>query len=147
MTTTEATARLDEEIAGMDREIEKLEAERAELDAPTRALTWDEIQAGAMEDLEARERRRGLLPRLIVAAKVKRLELQKAKLEGEMGPLRPAREEAHEKLQQAAAKRRKAAEEEDAARYEYSDAHTRIESREGHVKRIDREIRELRGEG
>lgn len=137
---------LDGQIAGMDREITKLEAERAELDAPAPALTWDEIQSGGLEDLEARERRRALLPRLIAAARVKRLELQRARRALEMEPLEAARAEAHDRLQATTAKRIKVAEEEGKARFAYSDANGRIESAERHMKAIDREIRELRGE-
>ena len=131
----------------MDGEIERLEAERGELEAPARALTWDEIQAGAAEDLERREQRRGILPRLIVAAKVKRLELRRERYEREIEPLQKLRAEAHAKLEAVEAKRLQAVEEEEEARCEYGDAYTRIESRERRVKALDREIRELRGEG
>ena len=75
MTTKQKTENLVEEEREMDGEIERLEAERAELMSPARTLTWEEIQAG--EDPGKRERRRGILPRLIVAAKVRRLELRR----------------------------------------------------------------------
>lgn len=149
MTTAEATTEttLDEEIAGMDREIERLEAERAELDAPARALTWDEIQAGAMEDLEARERRRGIVPRLIVAAKVKRLELHKAKWEREMEELAPVRDEAYARMEKAQAARVKAEEKEGLERAAWNRALYGVQGCEDRIKQADREIAELRGRG
>ncbi len=137
---------LTQEEQAMDKEIEALEQEARELEAPARLLTWDEIKAGATEDLEKRERRRGLLPRLITAAKVKRLELARERYEQEAEPLRKLREEAYEKLEAARTKRLSAVEEENVARAHYGDAHMRIESRERRTQEIDKEIRELRGE-
>jgi len=130
----------------MDKEIERLEAEARELEAPARAFTWDEIRAGATEDLERRERRRGILPRLLTAAKVKRLEIRRERYEREGEPLHKSRDEAYEKLEAARTKRLEAIEEENAARYEYSDAFQRTQGHEKRMKAIDREIRELRGE-
>lgn len=137
---------LVEEEHKMDTEIARLEAERQELESPARIPTWEEIEAGAVEDLERRERRRGILPRLIVAAKVKRLELRRERYEREAEPLRKTREEAHERLQEAARKRLEAVEAENAARYEWTDALRRIESREQRIKETNWEIRVLRGE-
>jgi chromosome segregation ATPase len=142
-----AAERLAEEERKMDAEIERLEAEQRELASPSRALTWDEVQAGAAEDLEKRERRRAFLPRLVVAAKVKRLEIRRARLEAEAGPLRERRDEAHERLKTATAKRWEAVEEENAARYAYSNPNMRLESIERRTREIGREIRKLRGEG
>ncbi len=145
-TKTEAERLLEEERK-MDAEVERLEAEQQELNSPARVLTWDEIQAGAAEDLEKRERRRGILPRLIVAAKVKRLELRRERYEGEVEPLRKLAEEASERLQAATAKRLQAVEEENAARYEFADPQTRLDNIGRRTKEIDREIRALRGGG
>ncbi len=147
MTTKTKPEDLLEEEKKMDAEISRLEAERGELDSPARALTWDEIQAGAAEDLEKRERRRGILPTLLRAAKVRRLELRRERHRQEAEPFRKKREEAHERLQAATAKRLEAVEEENAARYDYGDANARVESRERRVKEAAREIKALRGEG
>ena len=138
---------LIEEERKMGGEIARLQAEARELDSPARALTWDEIQAGAAEDLEKRERRRGILPRLIVAAKVKRLELRRERYEREAEPLTETRDEAGERLRAATAKRLRAVEEENAARYEYTDSQTRLDAIERRTNEIDREMRALRGEG
>ena len=147
MSTKEKHEDLAREEREMDAEIDRLEAEQRELDSPARILTWDEIQAGAAEDLEKLERRRGILPRLVTATKVKRLEIRRARMEEEAGPLREALEGAHEQLQEAAAKRLRATEEENAARAAYSHPYTRLDTIERHTKQIDRDIRVLRGEG
>ncbi len=147
MTTKQKAPDLLEEEKKMDREITCLEAERTDLESPARIPTWEEIQSGAAEDLEKREARRGILPRLIAAAKVRRLQIRQARYEAEMEPFLKKREEAHERLQKATAKRLEAIEEENLARAHYGDAHTRVMSREQRVKEADREIRELRGEG
>ncbi len=138
---------LVQEERKMDGEIERLEAEQRELDSPARALTWAEVEAGAVEDLEKREVRRGILPRLITAAKVKRLEIRRERLEREAEPLHKKREGAHERFEAATAKRLKAIEEEDAARYEFADALAQTQGQEKRAKAIERELRELRGEG
>ncbi|MDP9480822.1 MAG: hypothetical protein M3R38_35025 [Actinomycetota bacterium] len=145
-TKTEAERLLEEERK-MDAEVGRLEAEQRELDSPARVLTWDEIQAGATEDLTRREARRGIIPMLITAAKVKRLELRRERYEGDVEPLRKLAEEAYERLQAATAKRLQAVEEEDAARYEYADPQTRLDNIGRRTKEIDREIRALRGGG
>ncbi len=131
----------------MDAEISRLEAEQREIDSPARVLTWDEIQAGASEDLEKREIRRGIIPTLITAAKIRRLELRRERHEAEMEPFLKKREEAYERLQKATAKRLEAVEEENLARADYGDAHARVTSREQRIKEAGREIRALRGEG
>lgn len=146
MTTKQKPTDLAQEERRMDAEIEKLEAEQRELESPARVPTWDEIQAGA-EDLEKRERRRGILPRLIAAAKVRRLQIRRERYEAELAPLSRARDEAYERLEAARTKRILATEEENAARFPYSDAQARVEGRERRIKEVDREIRELKVEG
>ncbi len=131
----------------MDGEISRLEAEQRELDSPARVLSWGEIQSGAVEDLEKREIRRGILPRLLDAAKIRRLEIRRERLERESEPLHKLREDAHERLEAATAQRLKAIKEEDAARYEFADALAQTQGQEKRTKAIDRELRELRGEG
>ena len=138
------TDQLAQEERKMDEEIRRLEAEARELEASDRALSWDQIQAG--EDLDKRERRRGILPRLIVAAKVKRLELRRERYERETEPLRKQREEAYARLEEAKTKRLQAEDEENAALYQYSDAFQQGQGQEKRLQAIDREIRALRGE-
>ncbi len=147
MTTKTKPEDLIEEEKRMDAEIEKLEAEERETNDPARVPTWNAIQAGAVVDLEKRERRRGIIPTLITAAKVRRLEIRRERLEAELVPLREAQQEAYERMEAARTKRILAAEEENAARGPYSDATMRIEGRERRIKEADREIHALRGEG
>ena len=104
MTETKNTPTVEEEIATLDEEIRSLEAELEEHAAP---LVWGEVDAG---ELVRKEQRRGVLPRLITAAKIKRLELEKRRTEGELQPLYTEREEAHKKLERATAKKLKAEE-------------------------------------
>ncbi len=138
---------LAKEERTMDGEVSRLEAEQRELDSPARVLTWGEIQSGAVEDLEKRERRRGILPRLLAAAKIRRLEIRRERLERESEPLHELREDAHERLEAATAKRLEAIEKENAARYEFADALAQTQRQEKRAMAIDRELRELRGEG
>ena len=146
MTTKEKSKaeNLVDEERKMDEEIRRLEAEARELEAPAHVLTWDEIQAG--EDLDKRERRRGVLPRLITAAKIKRLELRRERYERETEPLQAQREEAYARLEEAKTKRLDAIDEENAALYQYSDAFQQVQGQEKRLKAVDRELAELRGE-
>ncbi len=146
MTTKTKTKDLAEEEKKMDAEISRLEAEQQELNSPGQALTWKEIEAGGAEDLERRERRRSIIPRLLAAAKIRRLEIRRERLERESEPLHKLREDAHERLEAATAKRLEAIKEEDAARYEFADALAQTQGQEKRTKAIDRELRELRGE-
>ena len=57
---------LVQEEQKMDEEIERLEGEARELKAPASAISWDELQAGATEKLEKRERRRWIPPHMMV---------------------------------------------------------------------------------
>lgn len=147
MTTKQKTNDLVDEERQMQEEIERLEAERRELETPASLPTWQEIEAGSLEDLERRERRRGIIGRLIVAVKVRLLEIRRERYERDAEPLRKVRDEAHGKLKAATAKRLRAVDEENEARFQWTNALRRIENREGYAKSISREIRELRGEG
>jgi GTPase involved in cell partitioning and DNA repair len=129
---------VEEELREVEQEIESMERELAEREQP---IVWGEVDAG---ELEAKERRRAILPRLITAARIKRLELLRRQTESELEPLRAEREDAHKKLERATAKRFKAEEEMLEARQAWSDPHTRIEKRERHLKDLDRQLHELR---
>ena len=67
----------------MDEQIRNMEAELRQTEQP---IVWGE---GAAEELEARERRRAILPRLITAAKVKRAELRIQREQQAAEPWRP----------------------------------------------------------
>lgn len=119
MTETKKTPTVVQEIATVDAEIERLEAE---------------------------EERRLSRPGPIAALKIKRLELQKRQTEAELEPLYAEREEAHKKLERATAKKLKAEEEMLEARAAWSHPHSLIDKRERRIKDLDRQIAELRGE-
>ncbi len=137
--------KLLEEEREMGAEIERLEAELAELEAPARPFTWEEIQTGAIEDLDKRERRKAVLPRLIAAAKARQLEIRRERLEAEIGPLSERRERAEAKLEEAKAKRLEAAEREGAAHGEYSDAHMALRYAQQGLRQVERDLRALGG--
>ena len=84
----------------------------------------------------------GVLPHLLKAARVKRLELQRRKCEDQIAELDEQRTEGYQRLEAAREERRKAAEEETAAYGMWHDANWRIESYERRV----REIADIKGE-
>ena len=144
-TTTTEAATLGEAIKRMEGELAALESERAELDAPAEPPTWDELQrAGAFEELEAQERRRGVLPRLIAAARAKLLELQVRREEALLEPLKAERERAHAAMEEAKEKARLAEEERRGALARWGVAHADVQDREQRIKRATRELASLR---
>ena len=84
---------VEEELREVEENIESMERKLAEREQP---IVWGEVDAG---ELEAKERRRAILPRLITAARIKRLELLRRQTESELEPLRAEREDAHKKLE------------------------------------------------
>jgi chromosome segregation ATPase len=62
-------------LEDLDAKIQEMEAELE--DGCGELLSWDEVTSTTAEEIAASEQRRGILPRLIKAAKVKRLELEK----------------------------------------------------------------------
>jgi hypothetical protein len=140
MTTREQGQTVEREIQALDEEIVAMEAELAGREQP---LVWGTVDA---DKLARKEQRRGVLPRLITATKVKRLELEKQRTEAELEPLYAEQEEAHKKLERATAKKLKAEEEMLQARAAWSRPHTLIEKRERRLKDLDRQIAELKGE-
>ncbi len=140
---TEATTRtVEEEMQALDGEIESMERELAEEAAPP--LRWEEITSSTADELARKEQRRGILPRLITAAKIKRLELQRESYERQLEPLISERDEAHRKLEKARDKERKAKEEREAAHGLWGIKHGAVQSLEDRVKRTNRELRELK---
>ncbi len=76
---TESVEELDVKIAEMQAELE---------DGHGRPLSWDEVTATTPGEMARKEQRRGVLPRLIEAARVKRLELELRDREREAETLR-----------------------------------------------------------
>lgn len=75
MTETKKRTRKAENIEDLDAQITCMEAELAE--GYGHPLTWEEVTSTTAEEIARKEQRRGILPRLIHAAKVRRLELEK----------------------------------------------------------------------
>jgi chromosome segregation ATPase len=143
-TTTEVEA-VEGEIRSMEGELAALESERAELDAPAEPPSWDELQrAGALEELEAQASRRGVLPRIIGAAREKLLDLRVRREEALLAPLKAERARAHAALEEAQAEARRAEEARGAAVGRWSVAHANVQGRERRVERATRELAELR---
>ena len=134
------------EPENLDKEIERLEVERAELEAPEREWSWDELVANSAE-FEARERRRRILPRIIQAGKVKRLEIEKRRHEEQAASLREDLEVSYSAFQESEERLRQAKEERDAAHSKWMLAMSAVHSAEDRAKRVERELCELRGEG
>jgi hypothetical protein len=136
--TETTTHTVEEEIAALDEQIRNMEAELQEREQP---LVWGE---GAAEELEQRERRRAILPRLITAARIRRAELRIERERKAAEPLEADQEAAYEKMQRAEARERKAHEDLMAARSEWSGIHTRLEKIGRRIKDREREIQALR---
>ena len=145
MTETKKQRRKPETIEDLDASIRSMEAELAQ--GYGHPLSWEEVTSTTSDELAAKEQRRSILPRLITAAKVKRLELQRAKWEQEIEPLQHQREEAYKHLEEATAKYHEALAERGRAQGAWSHADGLIQSRQDRIRQINREIRELRGEG
>lgn len=141
--TGKAPEGVEEEITTLDGEIQRLEAERAELEAPAREMTWDELVANSAE-FEARQRRRGILPRIIHAGRVRRLELEKRRHEEHAASLRAELEAKYEAFQVHEAKLRQAKEERDSAHGQWTLTLSAVQSAEERARRTQRELRELR---
>jgi hypothetical protein len=79
MIETKKRTRKVENIEDLDAQIASMEAELAE--SYGKPLTWEEVTSTKAEEIACKEQRRGVLPRLIHAAKVRRLELEKLRCE------------------------------------------------------------------
>jgi chromosome segregation ATPase len=88
---------IEDEIDALDRQVAELEAEEAGL--PT-TLSWKELQeSGALQKVEEADRRRGVIPRMLTAARVRRLELEIQKHEQAIADLEARQEEIYTELE------------------------------------------------
>ena len=144
--STTATVEESEETV-IEERISELEAELAGLEGPPPPLTATDIAQGAVALVDKHEQRRSTIERLLVAFRVKLLEIRRARYERGMAPFVAARQAAGERLEDLKAQRIELQEEIGRARADWGDANTRAESKAQHIRAIDREIRELRGGG
>ena len=136
-------AREERVIHDLDASIEALEKELQ--DGYGCVLVWDEVASSTPDELARKEGRRAVLPRLISAARVKRLELLRAREERELPPLQENLTQTYESYQEAEEKLRDAQNGRNAALAAWNQAlreKSRIEVR---VKRIDGQITEIKG--
>ena len=145
--TKPAAEKLLGEERKMGAEIERLEGELMELEAPAHDFGWEEIRAGALEDLDKRERRKNILPRLIRAAKVRLLELRRDRLEAELGPLSERQEDAEAKLERARAKRAEAEERIRVAAGESSESVLALRLAQQGLRQTERDLKALGAKG
>ncbi len=138
-----STGTVEAELAELDGKIETMEAEVEEVEALP--LVWDQITSTTADELAATEQRRSLLPRLITAARIHRLGLERRREEERVQPLEEEAAKCHERLEKATAARVKADEQAGYARFEWNTVLSRLENRHRHIKEIDRAIADLKG--
>ena len=122
-----------------------MEAELA--DGYGQPLTWQEVTSTTAEEIARKEQRRGILPRLIHAAKVRRLELEKLRREEEATPLREKLEATYAAFQEQEDRLRRAKEERDAAHAEWTLTLSALQSADERTRRTEKDLRELREGG
>jgi chromosome segregation ATPase len=145
MTETKKQGRKAETIEDLDASIESMETELAE--GYGRPLSWEEVTSTTAEEIARKEGRRGVLPRLIHAAKVRRLELEKLRRQEEAAPLREKLEATYQAFQEQEDELRKAKEKRDAAHAEWTLTLSALQSAEERTQRTEKELDELREGG
>ena len=140
---TETRKRKTESVEDLDARIIEMEAELA--DGHGRPLTWDEVTSATAEELAAKEQRRGVLPRLIGAAKVRRLELELRDREREAEELREGLEPLYGIFQDAEGELRAAKERRDHAHGQWAIRLSAVQGADGRTDRARRELHELQG--
>ena len=145
MNTDEKTTggTIEAELAVLDGKIESMAAEVEEVEASP--LVWDRITATTAAELAAKEQRRSIIPRLLTAARIKRLELERRREVERVQPLQEEAAKAHSRLEKATAAKAKAEEEAGQARFLWTNALSRVETRHRRAKEIDCEISNLKG--
>lgn len=141
---SETKKRKAEGVGDLDARIAEMEAELTE--GHGRPLTWDEVTASTAEEIFRKEQRRGILPRLIRAAKVKRLELEVRAREAEAEAIRAKLSPAYEAFQEKEAELSAAKERRDKAHGEWAVTLSALHSAEGRTERAARELAALKGE-
>jgi hypothetical protein len=145
MTETKKRARKEQSAEDLDEQIRSMEAELAE--DYGRPLDWDEVTSTTAEELVRKEQRRSVLPRLIHAARVKRLERDTALREEEASALQEKVETTHAAFLEREEDLRGAKERCDAAQAEWALALSAWQSANERARQAARELRELREGG
>jgi chromosome segregation ATPase len=135
---------LDHEIDELDRQVAQLEAEKAGLPEP---LSWDELmQAGAVQQVEQAELRRGVIPRMLRAARTKRLQLELARLERRLEPIVAEQEQAYERREELGAQIRELQEQHGREQHAWTHAGFRRDTLEREQRNVRKQLRELNGD-
>lgn len=142
MTDTKQRTRKMESVEDLDEQIQMMEAELAE--GYGKPLTWEEVTSTTADELVRKEQRRGMLPKLIRAARVKRLELVKRCREEEAAPLREKLEATYRAFQQKEDELRQAKGKRDAAHAEWALTLSALQSADERTRRAEKELRKLR---
>jgi hypothetical protein len=142
MTETKKRARKAESAEDLDQQIQEMEAELSE--GYGKPLTWEEVTSTTAQEIARKEQRRSVLPRLIHAAKVKRLELEKDRRDKEAAVLQEKVETTYAALQEQEEKLRTAQEKRDAAHGQWSLALSASQNAIECTRRVYRELRELK---
>jgi hypothetical protein len=141
MTETRKRTRKMESVEDLDEQIQSMEAELAE--SYGKPLTWEEVTSTTAEEIARKEQRRGILPRLIHAAKVRRLEVEKLHREKEAAPLRKKVEATYAAFQEQEDQLRKAQEKRDAAHAQWTLTLSALQSADERTRRTEKELDEL----
>jgi hypothetical protein len=134
-----------ESVEDLDAKIQEMEAELAQ--GYGKPLTWDEVTTTTAEEIARKEQRRGVLPRLIHAARVRRLELEKERREEEAASLQEKVETTYAAFQEQEDELRKAKEKRDAAHAEWAITLSASQNANERTRRTERELRELQEDG
>jgi hypothetical protein len=142
MTETRKRTRKTESVEDLDEQIQTMEAELVE--GYEKPLTWEEVTSTTAEEIARKEQRRGILPRLIHAAKVRRLELEKLRREQEAAPLREKLEATYAAFLEQEDELRKAKEKRDAAHAQWTLTFSALQSADERTRRVEKALCELR---
>jgi DNA repair exonuclease SbcCD ATPase subunit len=136
--------RIDKDLEEIDRQVAALEAEKAGMPAP---VTWDELQeAGTLRQVEQAELRRGVIPRMLRAARVKRLQLELERLEKRLAPIIKEQEESYERREELKAQIQELEALHGQAQGAWSHASMRRDTIEREQRSVRKQLRELEGE-
>ena len=139
---TETKRRKKDSVESLEEQIEAMEAELAA--GYGKPLSWEEVTSTTADEIAKKEQRRGVLPRLIHAARVRRLELEVGRCENEVAPRLIQIEETYASFLEEEEALRCAQEKRDAAHGEWNLALSALQSAEDRTKRTKRELRELK---
>jgi hypothetical protein len=127
-------------IEQLEQQIREMEAELTE--DREGSLDWDDLPSAS--ELAEKEQRRAVLPRILRAARIKRLELRVAAEEKNLADLRKKSEEAHAAFRERQQERMDAEEAEQAASGQWNAAVSAGLMADQDLRRMKKELAELK---